>query len=180
MLEKFNISYHGTISDYADKIVDNIDITAGRTFTDFGQGFYVTNNMNQAKEWALKKFHDYKEMNQMLFPTIIVLELDIEKLRRLNGQEFENPSTLWANFVYNCRRIGKRGDLYHQDDYVCGPLADGKIVPLLKRLESQRISFEQFHQGIMPYTEISNQLSLNTLQAIKCIKHMEVERIDIK
>ncbi|WP_272437176.1 hypothetical protein [Terrihalobacillus insolitus] len=40
MLEKFNVSYHGTINDYADKIADKIDITAGRTFTDFRQGFY--------------------------------------------------------------------------------------------------------------------------------------------
>ncbi|MDC3414161.1 DUF3990 domain-containing protein [Aquibacillus sp. 3ASR75-11] len=136
--------------------------------------------MSQAKEWALKKFSDYKEISQKLFPTIIVLKLDIEKLRKLNGQVFDNPSTQWAQFVYNCRRVGKHGGLYHTDDYVCGPLADGKIVPLLKRLESQRISFGQFHQGIMPYTEISNQLSLNTINAVRCITQMEVKRIDIK
>ncbi|WP_407272720.1 DUF3990 domain-containing protein [Radiobacillus sp. PE A8.2] len=180
MLEKFNICYHGTINDYADKIVDNIDITVGRTFTDFGQGFYVTNNNNQARKWALKKYYDYKEINRNLFPAIVIMKLDIEKLRQLSGQEYEVPSNQWAEFIFNCRKVGKRGGLYHHDDYACGPLADGKIVPLLKRLETQRISFEQFHQGILPYTEISNQLSLNTLQAIKCIKHMEVKRIDIK
>lgn len=180
MLEKFNFSYHGTINDSADKIVDNIDISAGRTFTDFGQGFYVTNNLNQAKEWALKKFYDYKELNHNLIPTIVVMELDIEKLSQLNGQEFDHPSTQWAQFIFNCRKAGKRGGLYHHDDYVCGPLADGKIVPLLKRLESRRISFEQFHQEILPYKEISTQLSLNTFSAIKCIKHMEVKRIDFK
>lgn len=42
-----------------------------------------------------------------------------------HGQEFDTPSTQWVEFIFNCRQIGKRGDLYHHDDYICGPLTDG-------------------------------------------------------
>ena len=45
-MNKFKIKstiYHGTISD-----IDNIDLTAGRGYKDFGKGFYLAYNKAQS------------------------------------------------------------------------------------------------------------------------------------
>ena len=48
--------YHGTTLSNANKIVTTgVDPTLGRAAADFGQGFYVTTVLDQAREWANQK-----------------------------------------------------------------------------------------------------------------------------
>lgn len=49
MLNSFSVCYHGTIDVYSEKILDKIDLSAGRFFTDFGQGFYVTSRRGSSR-----------------------------------------------------------------------------------------------------------------------------------
>ena len=42
--------YHGTNQD-----IDKIDLSKGNKFKDFGQGFYVTTNIETAQRMATKK-----------------------------------------------------------------------------------------------------------------------------
>ncbi len=44
--------YHGTISIHVKAIQAGINLTLGRHNTDFGQGFYTTTVLDQAKAWA--------------------------------------------------------------------------------------------------------------------------------
>src|SRR5271163_1623343 len=47
------IVYHGCDVSSAQAIVTgSIDLAHCKTFTDFGQGFYTTTNLRQAKNWA--------------------------------------------------------------------------------------------------------------------------------
>jgi lysophospholipase L1-like esterase len=49
--------YHGTSLAAADNLRDHgIDITQGERYVDFGQGFYVTTDINQARAWANRNF----------------------------------------------------------------------------------------------------------------------------
>jgi hypothetical protein len=134
LLNSFSVCFHGTIDVYAGKIMVNIDINRGRTFTDFGQGFYVTKNYEQAHKWA--------------------------------------------DFVYNCRKIGKKDEVFHHYDYVCGPLADGKIVPLINKRIRNEISLEEFHQEIQPKIRNENQLSFHNSEVLGCIIKKEVLSIE--
>ena len=58
--------YHGTNADIAE-----IDLTKGTRFKDFGQGFYVTPDLETAQRMARKKVALFKGK-----PTVIRYELD--------------------------------------------------------------------------------------------------------
>lgn len=182
MLNRFSVCYHGTISSFADSIAAEIDLGAGRPFTDFGQGFYMTNNRNQAVEWAKRKYKDYaaQHPDAELTPALVKLILDTERLAGLGGLVFLDPDDRWADFVYNCRKAGKDGILDHRYSYVCGALADGKIGQLLNRALLGKITRQQFHHGIRPVSRQQNQLSLHTVEAIGCIRSREVETIEFE
>lgn len=58
--------YHGTNADIAE-----INLTKGTRFKDFGQGFYVTPDLETAQRMARKKVDLFKGK-----PTVISYELD--------------------------------------------------------------------------------------------------------
>lgn len=178
MLELFSTCYHGTIDVYSEKILDRIDITVGRHFTDFGQGFYVTSNYKQAEVWAKNKYRDnVSNFEFKIKPSVIEFNLDIKFLSELNGLRFNMPSDSWAEFIYNCRKEGRMNKVYHEYDFVCGPLADGKTAPLVNKLMRGSISLEEFHEQIKPRNH-ENQLSLHNNLVLECITGMEVFTIE--
>ncbi len=99
-------------------------------------------------------------------------------LKNLKGNGFFEPDLEWAKFIYNCRKEGRSNKLFHELDYVYGPLADGKINVLMKRIERGNISFEQFHKSIQPFTKKHTQLSLHTSRSLEFIENMEVIPLD--
>lgn len=181
-LSRFSVCYHGTISPFAVSIAGEIDLSAGRSFTDFGQGFYMTNNRNQAVEWAKRKYKDHaaQHPDADAAPALVKLILDTERLAGLEGLVFLEPDDRWAEFVYNCRKAGKEGILDHGYSFVCGALADGKIGQLLNRAMLGKITQQQFYHGIRPLHRQQNQLSLHTVEAIRCIQSREVETVEFK
>jgi hypothetical protein len=173
VLEQFNVAYHGTIDVYSEKIMDNIDIKQSRYFTDFGRGFYVTSNELQARDWAMKKWQDNQAKFPDCRPSIIRLLIDTEGLKLCNGLVYSEPSDNWAEFVYNCRNEGRNDKLYHEYDFVCGALADGKIVPLMNLKQRGKIAFDEFYRQIKPRS-LENQLSFHTRLALEYIQNKEV------
>lgn len=93
MIDSFSVCYHGTIDVYSEKIMDNIDVSAVRFFTDFGQGFYVTSRRDQAEMWAINKFRDNVAHDKYVRPSIVKLFLDIDFLRQASGLTFDSPRT---------------------------------------------------------------------------------------
>lgn len=174
LLELFSTCYHGTIDVYSNRISDKIDISVGRHFTDFGQGFYVTSNYKQAVSWAAFKYKDNEsKFEQSIKPSVIKFTLDLEFLSKLKGLMFDMPSDRWAEFIYNCRKAGRMDRVFHEYDYVCGPLADGKTAPLVSKLIRGSITLDEFHDRIKPKNS-ENQLSLHNDLALESIRSMEV------
>lgn len=67
----------------------------------------------------------------------------------------------------------------HTYDYVKGPLADCKLMTLLKRYISGRISKAEFIKGVMPKSVTHQQMSLHSNRAINCLDFMEVKEIEL-
>lgn len=153
--------------------------TKCRYATDFGQGFYVTNNVKQAEEWAIRKSKELKmlEVSNDISPVVIYFLLDYKKLEKLNGKDFSKATTQWGQFVLDCRLSGMNEQRFHEHDYVFGPLADGKLIPLLKRYKSGTIDNNTFIEGIMPLSKVHHQLSLNSIEAYNCLELLEVKEI---
>ena len=109
--------YHGTAEVYAKDIAANgIDLGKGSGNTDFGGGFYVTTNLNQAEEWAWKNFWDQ-------VPTVLEYKVPAADLNPgvLCGHVFSSADSSWSAFVRGMRtsQPSTGGAGY---DFVEGPL----------------------------------------------------------
>jgi len=98
-------------------IVDKPDLNHTRTSLDFGPGFYLTNNLNQANKWAARQYTDNKKayINSYTF---------IEKnLKEFKIKEFDCFNEAWLKFIMDCR-FQEDNSKY---DVVIGPVADDKV-----------------------------------------------------
>lgn len=181
MLKDYLFCYHGTIKRYGEYIENNgIELGKSRFSTDFGKGFYVTNNQKQAEKWAKIKSQDHIDIfpSKETEPVVVYFVLDINKITSLNGCIFEDPNLDWGNFIFECRKYGMSGSMYHNYDFVLGHLADGKIVALLRRAISGRINNKDFLDGISPISTTSTQLSFHSKKSLECIKCLGVKEIE--
>lgn len=168
--------YHGTINVYSDLITSKgiRIIPRKRVYTDFGNGFYLTDNLEQAEAWARylaenPKINPYivdafainmsdlsKSLKQAK-PVVIKYTLkDVNRFIDLNHQIFEDDSLPWKEFVVENRA----GDAYHEYDWIYGPVADGGI-------QTGYASQIRPHKGF-------TQLSIHTSIAINHLEEVEV------
>lgn len=115
--------YHGTSLEYAQAIVQSgINPSLGSGDTDFGAGFYITTDENQAVQWANSPTNGYVN------PTVMHYRIPAAVLTSLVscGRVFEEngkvaPTTDFLNFVRTMRttKPNPGGASY---DFVEGPL----------------------------------------------------------
>lgn len=182
-MESYVFCYHGTIKRDGDAIEEKIDLMKARYRTDFGKGFYLTNNLKQAEQWAVGRATDGIERggNPLDFaPVVAYFHLDLNKLIELASLGFEQPTKEWAEFVYNCRSIGSKKEMYHQYDYTVGPLADGRTNILVQEMKEGLISLADFLEGIKPYHHKNSQLALHTQEAVNCLTLVGVKEIEME
>lgn len=182
LLKEYLLCYHGTIKRDGEYIEENgIQLKEGRFNTDFGKGFYVTNNLKQAESWAKVRHKQFQKRltDKESKPVVICFLLDVKKLSKLEGKQFEKASLAWSDFIIECRHAGEQNQLAHPFDYVVGALADGKIIALLRRFTDGMINNKEFLEGISPYTSQSSQLSMHTEKAIECLNILEVKEIEL-
>lgn len=83
--------YHGS-----QKIVEQPLFGVGKTYNDYGQGFYCTQNISLAKEWACPTSDDG-------FANIYELETDGLKILDLQSNEFCTLN--WLAILINNRKF---------------------------------------------------------------------------
>ena len=128
------VLYHGTILTYAQNICNNgIDVNykESQRKTDFGAGFYVTNNYNFAERCARTKsaFH-FEDESLNSTPAIVILKYDISNERYYRKMYFQKPDKSWGQFVCYHRfpEVAYKNQLlYEHYDVVTGPVLDGQL-----------------------------------------------------
>ena len=193
MLEKFKICYHGTTTKQQLNMMQSqgIQLKYSAKATDFGQGFYVTTNYEQAKSWALRKAmkeqSEYLLANQtidqsivdtMIQPVILTYTIDTLELRQLKGKEFISPGKDWANFILS-NRIRPLSYTEIEYDYAVGPVADGNVFKIMMDFQDNHIDQEEFHHKIIPKGKMKlyNQLSMNSLKAVQYLQYKGSELV---
>lgn len=195
--------YHGTSSDNYQRLKKGIDVNIGiaNTLTDFGKGFYTTTNYEQALTQANRKTNKYNNAQKrtakkiegfvpkFVEPVVFNYKIDVPKLEELSVISdtpprhliFHEPNDSWAEFILNNRSFGKTISDFHNSNqnfhYVYGPLADGFIYNLVKEYFQEKISWRDFMVQITPHKNGSyyqDQLSIHTLEAVKCLSLKEV------
>lgn len=151
--------YHGTdvVSASLPNIVLGQPVNFGirlnlcRPGTDFGQGFYTTTSLHQARQWANSKV---RRVRRRTHTSGIVLQFDLDRdrLAALESLVFVRAIPDFWDFVTHCRSggavHGRRGATTKYD-VVYGPVT---IWPsLLLILDCDQISFHtQRAAGILP------------------------------
>jgi len=120
--------HHGSNS-----VIYDINLNICRSRTDFGKGFYMGNNLGEARKWAISQ--------SMATETPIVMRYVLNDSifnfsdRTLKRLWFSTPTVAWLNFVRDNRRLidstAQCSEPRHSFDIVYGPIADDKVVDVV-------------------------------------------------
>lgn len=128
------ILFHGTYLDF-----DRIDLSKSNKGKDFGKGFYLSENKEQAEKMAVFKSLQYGSK-----PIILKYDFDENFLKReLSFLKFTKYSKEWADFILR-NRMNENDTNIHQYDVVYGPIANDKIGVQIRNLIEQNIDMDVF------------------------------------
>lgn len=110
------VVYHGGTDKIEHPLCDT-----GRANLDFGLGFYVTDMLSQAAEWA-KKVADHRHQS----PIVNRYTLDIDAvLIEYRCKVFTDYDGEWLDFIVDSRQGQKP---WAQYDYIEGGVADDRVI----------------------------------------------------
>lgn len=124
-----DILYHGSACAFVRP-----DVSKGRPYKDFGKGFYMSVDREQAIGMMHKKFAELfaRRLNDSVPSVRKVLYrvvIDTEMLASLKVKVFSAADESWLDFILLCRRVD---GVPHDYDVVIGPTADDDTRLLLK------------------------------------------------
>ena len=92
--------YHGTTHDFAE-----IDVRKGKPFKDFGQGFYLAESYERARNIAVRNRRIEENRLRVIgdeteLPVFVYsYEFDLLEMNKLNVKRFDTADREWLKFV---------------------------------------------------------------------------------
>lgn len=153
------ILYHGS-----NVKISKPDLTHSKPFKDFGQGFYLSADEQQARNLAITKTEQMKTGE----PTINKFSFDesIMSSQELRIKIFEDYSNEWAEFVL-MNRNDKIPQPSHDFDIVYGPIADDGVNYQLRRYRGGIISLSKLIEELKYAKGITFQYFFGTERALQ-------------
>ena len=135
---------------------------------DFGEGFYTTENEDQAKDFAIKVC---KRREPSLNPVVNCYKFD-EDLNKFSVLKFDAPNENWLDFVVERR---KGIDLNEKYDLIVGPVANDDVFGTIILYEAGQLDKESAIKKFKVknlYNQVvfCNELVLSCLAFIKSYK----------
>lgn len=158
------ILYHGS-----NVMIEVPNLSKSKPYKDFGQGFYLSADKNQALRMAEQK------TLQLLIGEPIVSEFEFDETL-LQGNElkvkiFEDYSVEWANFILQNRDIHNQHPI-HDYDIVYGPIADDGVTFQLRRYQAGAISIEELVKELKYAKGITFQYFFGSSLALEKLKRL--------
>lgn len=150
--------YHGSYVD-----IKEIDFSMSFPNKDFGKGFYLSDNYEQAHQIA-----QFKSEALNVQPVVNVYEFDEEimfKPELLNIKIFKEYSEDWADFVLR-NRTSNNGESIHDFDIVYGPIANDRVGLQIRKLMEHDITFERFIENLKYMKGITFQYFFGTKKSL--------------
>lgn len=149
--------YHGSTVN-----IEQIDLRKSRPNKDFGRGFYLSADRDQA--WRMGEFKALTEggnpvMNEYVFDETI---LSSDELRILTFAEY---SRQWAEFIF-LNRNNKTDEPAHTYDIVYGPIANDRVGVQIGKYEAGDITLDQFLNNLKYMKGVTFQYFFGTKRAI--------------
>lgn len=151
--------------------IREIDLSMSKVGKDFGCGFYLSADKEQAFELAERK----TEQLGIGIPTLNAYDFDTSCLNNneLHVLEFQNYSKEWAEFVLMNRRNHTREPLHHYD-IVIGPIANDAVGYQIRRFVSGLIDMDKFLDELKYMKGRTMQYFFGTEKAISYLSKIEV------
>ena len=149
--------YHGSTVD-----IKMIDLLKSRPNKDFGRGFYLSADRQQA--WRMGEFKALTEggspvMNTYLFDEQVLKSDDLRVLI------FEGYTREWAEFIF-LNRNNKTAIPAHDYDIVYGPIANDRVGVQIGKYEAGDITLDQFLENLKYMKGVTFQYFFGTERAI--------------
>lgn len=149
------ILYHGS-----NIAIEKIELEKSKPYKDFGKGFYMSENKEQAMQMAR-----FKSLTFGGEPTISKFDFDptIMYSSNLRIKIFEEYSEEWADFVF-ANRDGKDIEQY---DIVYGPIANDKVGLQIRKFKDGSINKAEFLNRLKYMKGATYQYYFGTEEAIR-------------
>lgn len=128
--------YHGS-----NVGIDEIDLKRGRRGKDFGQGFYLSADRQQATLMA-ERTVDREESGKATITTYLFDDSVFRHPNNLKIKVFDHYTIEWAEFIM-MNRQNKTFVQAHNYDIVYGPIANDKVGLQISRFQLHYIPMEE-------------------------------------
>jgi hypothetical protein len=149
--------YHGS-----NVIIDSIDLQKSRPNKDFGRGFYLSADSEQALRMGeLKVSIEGGEpvLNTYLFDERLLVSGE------LKVKTFDSYTREWAEFIF-LNRNSKTKETVHDYDIVYGPIANDRVGVQIGKYEAGDISLDQFLTNLKYMKGVTFQYYFGTERAV--------------
>lgn len=155
------ILYHGSNVN-----IERIDLKKSHPNKDFGQGFYLSADYQQA--WRMGEFRALIEGGE---PIMNTYEFDesVMTSKELKVLTFSDYSQDWADFIFR-NRENKTTQPAHNFDIVYGPIANDRVGLQMSKYEAGDISLSQLLENLKYMKGITFQYFFGTELAIEKLK----------
>lgn len=155
------ILYHGTTVE-----IKEIDLQKSKSNKDFGKGFYLSADREQAVAMA-----EYKAMQIDATPIVNVFEFDERNLESafLKVRIFKEYDKEWADFIF-ANRNNPSSECVHDYDVVIGPIANDRVGMQIRKYMEQEIDLPTFIERLKYMKGITIQYYFGTERAISLLK----------
>lgn len=158
--------YHGS-----NIAVQNPQILESDRKLDFGTGFYLTSNLEQAERWA--KLTQARRGNGTA--TVSVFEADEKILNTLNVLHFQKADKSWLEFVtQNRKNVAQQNDSY---DVVIGPVANDRTMPVISLYFSGIYDADETVKRLLPQ-KLNDQYTFKTEKSLTALNFIEAKNHD--
>lgn len=152
--------YHGS-----NVAIDVIDLSKSRPGKDFGKGFYLSADKQQAMEMAESKV-------AFLGGEPIVTEFEFDEISITSGdlkvKTFHAYTEEWAKFVFDNRENYSDTPI-HDFDIIYGPIANDKVGAQIRNFKNGSIDLDELMHRIKYLKGVTFQYYFGTEAAIKTL-----------
>ena len=149
--------YHGSTVN-----IEQIDLEKSRPNKDFGRGFYLSDDEQQA--WRMGEFKALTDGGEPIMNTYLFNEEELTS-GNLRTLSFSAYTKEWAEFIF-LNRNNKNNAPAHNYDIVYGPIANDRVGVQIGKYEAGDISLEQFLENLKYMKGITFQYFFVTERAI--------------
>jgi hypothetical protein len=152
--------YHGS-----NVVVEKPRLISPKRLLDFGAGFYLTSDLEQARKWASRTTL-LREEGQAVVSVYDVYEKELQMLAVLL---FDSPNREWLRYVA-ANRMGRQTDT--QYDVIIGPVANDQVIRTVNNYLNGYFTEDIAIQLLLPQ-KLKDQYAFKTDKAIQILHFLE-------